>query len=432
MRNCCNYRASNVITLMLKLLGPFKELLTLSNMPLKGAIKDEQLTIMQNGGIVIQDDRIYDVGSYNTLLNRYQSSQTEIIRYEAEGVALPGFVDSHTHLCFSGSRSRDFALRNSGLSYIDIARMGGGIWQTVIQTRAAADDTLRSLMRKRIDKHLSSGVTTIEIKSGYGLSVEQELRMLRIIKEISDTSNARIISTCLAAHTLPKDFSGHAKEYLDRIARDLFPVISEEKLSHRIDAFIEQEAFLPSDILPYLKTARNSGFDITIHADQFTSSGSEIAVDIGAVSADHLEASTAADITRLAHSNTVATALPGASIGLGCDFAPARRLLDAGACLAIASDWNPGSAPLGDLLTLASILGTFEKLSTAEVFAALTYRAAFALRKHNIGQLSKGFYADIVIYPTHDFREILYHQGQLKPCNVWAKGQLVYQSSVKL
>ena len=170
------------------------------------------------------------------------------------------------------------------------------------------------------------------------------------------------------------------------------------------------------------------GFDITVHADQFTTGGSQVAVDFGAVSADHLEASTEKEIQLLAQSDTIATALPGASLGLGCAYTPARRILDAGGALSIASDHNPGSAPMGDLLTQASILGTFEKLSNTEVLSGITFRAAAALRMADRGKLEAGTWADFVVFPTDNYQEITYHQGQMKPSEVWKKGEPIHQN----
>jgi imidazolonepropionase len=225
---------------------------------------------------------------------------------------------------------------------------------------------------------------------------------------------------------LPKDFSGSAANYLDEISTVLFPKLLEERLANRIDAFIEQSAFDREQIAPYFQKAQAMGFEITVHADQFTTGGSAVAVEFGAISADHLEVSTDREIRLLANSKVIATALPGASLGLGCGFTPARKILDAGGALAIASDHNPGSAPMGDLLTQASLLGAFEKLTNAEVLAGITFRAAAALNLRDRGQLAQGFLADFSVFHTGHYNEILYNQGNLKPCMVWKKGQLVF------
>ncbi|WP_295802095.1 imidazolonepropionase [Mucilaginibacter sp.] len=393
--------------------GPFTQILPLTGMPLKGTLTDDQLQVITSGGIVVEDELILSVGNFETLRKNNPSAQIKEI--ETEAVLLPGFVDCHTHICFAGSRAKDYAMRIQGKTYLEIAKAGGGIWDSVTQTRAADEATLKDSLLKRIERHLAEGVTTIEVKSGYGLSVEHELKQLRVIQAASTQTKASIVATCLAAHMVPKDFSGSQTEYLQHVLNDLLPIIKKENLGKRVDIFIEESAFNADNASVYLNKAKQMGFDITVHADQFTTSGSRVAVNVGAVSADHLEASGYNEIKLLAASNTVAVTLPGASLGLGMQYAPARKLLDAGACLALASDWNPGSAPMGDLLMQAAVMSAAEKLSTAEVFAGLTYRAAKALNLTDRGVLTTGMRADMQAYPVNDYREILYQQGKLKP-----------------
>lgn len=399
------------------LTGPFSQIVTLRHQPLKGPLQDDELEIIRDGGVVIAEGKIQAVGQFETL--RIQFPQAGIRRIENASVLLPGFIDSHTHLCFAGSRRLDYALRNAGISYLEIAGAGGGIRSTVQATRQAGEEELLQSLLQRIGRHVSEGVTTIEIKSGYGLNSESELRMLRVIKKAQAFTTARLIPTCLAAHILPGDFTGTAAEYLQWIAAELLPVVKEEQLTNRVDIFIERTAFEIQDAILFLQQATALGFQTTVHADQFTAGSSIAAVQCNAASADHLEAISDKDMAPLANSETVATVLPGASIGLGMQFAPARKLLDAGCCVAIASDWNPGSAPQGDLLMQAAILGAFEKLSAAEVFAGLTYRAARALRLHNTGKIEVGFTAALQAYPTDDYRDILYYQGKMKPGSIW-------------
>lgn len=409
----------------LKLIGPISQLLTLDHLPLKGALKDEQLEILENAGILIEGEKILEVGDFETIRAKALSIGAELIELKGDHVAVPGFVDCHTHICFGGSRAKDFAMRNSGKTYLEIAEAGGGIWDSVTQTRKLSLEELAEKTSKNANRQLAQGVTTIEVKSGYGLSVEEELKMLRAINKANDSTSADLIPTCLAAHMKPRDFSGSNSEYLAEISRQLFPILKAEKLCHRIDAFVEKSAFSPYEIKPYFQKAKDSGFDITVHADQFSPGGSEIAILLGAKSADHLEASTEKEISQLAKSDVIAVALPGASLGLGCAFTPARKILDRGGALAIASDWNPGSAPMGDLLTQASILASFEKLSTAEVFAGITFRAAAALGLEDRGKLKAGFLADFCLFPTSNFQEILYRQGTMKPAQVWKKGEMI-------
>lgn len=407
----------------LKLIGPITQLLTLDKLHLKGALKDEQLDLISEAGILIGDDKFLQVDSWQKLKNGFPEAELFIL--EDEYVALPGMVDCHTHICFGGSRAKDFAMRNAGKSYLEIAESGGGIWDTVNQTRKLSLEDLAKITVKHANRHLSEGVTTIEVKSGYGLSVDEELKMLRAIKLANQSTSSDIIPTCLAAHIKPRDFTGSNSEYLEMIATNLFPILKKENLTNRIDAFVEKSAFSPEEINLYFQKAKEMGFDLTVHADQFATGGSTVAVNFGAVSADHLEASGEKEIELLAQSKTIAVALPGASLGLGCSFTPARKFLDKGGSLAIASDWNPGSAPMGDLLAQASILATFEKLSIAEVLAGITFRAAAALDLNDQGKIAPGYLADFILFPTSDYREILYQQGKLKPEMVWKNGERV-------
>ena len=404
------------------LIGPIRKAVTMTNLPIKGALNDEQLEIIKEAGILIKNEVIHQIGSYWDMYPEAQSIGAEMHTLQGDFVAMPGMIDCHTHLCFAGSRAQDYAMRNAGKTYLEIAKAGGGIWDTVTQTRKAAIEKLTQLTIQRANRHLKDGITTIEVKSGYGLSVEEELKMLRAIKVAGENTHADLVPTCLAAHIKPRDFDGNQREYLKVISDQLFPILKEEGLANRIDAFIEDTAFSEEDIQAYFQKAKEMGFDITVHADQFHVGGSKAAVAFGAISADHLEVSGEKEIALLADSDTVAVALPGASMGLGVNYTPARKLLDAGAALAIASDWNPGSAPMGDLLMQAAVLATFEKLSNAEVLAGITFRAAAALGLQNRGKLASGLLADILLFPTNDYREITYQQGRLKPASVFKRG----------
>lgn len=404
----------------MRLIGPFKQVVTLANLPLRGKLADEQLEIVADGGILIDQDTIRRVGNYQTL--KSENPDAEMEEVSGEQIVLPAFVDSHTHICFGGNRANDFAMRNAGKSYLEIAESGGGIWSSVQHTRKASEEELLKTLLERIDFLLALGITTIEIKSGYGLDVENELKMLRIIKKAQESTKATLVPTCLSAHLKPRDFEGSNEEYLQYILTEVLPKVKEENLAERVDIFIEKSAFQPEESRDFLLQAKGLGFEITVHADQFTPGSSRIAVEVGAKSADHLEATIDEDIEFLAQSDTVATALPGASLGLGEKFTPARKLLDAGAIVAIASDWNPGSAPMGNLITQASILATFEKLTTAEVLAGITFRSAFALGLEDRGRLEQGLKADFVTFKTNNFQNILYHQGSLKCENVYIDG----------
>ncbi len=404
----------------MKLIGPFKQVVTLANLPLRGKLSDEQLEIIPDGGILINNDKIEKVGNFDIL--KSENHNIEIETVEGEQIVLPAFVDSHTHICFGGNRANDFAMRNAGKTYLEIAESGGGIWSSVKHTRNASEEELLKTLLERIDFLISLGITTIEVKSGYGLDVENELKMLRIIKKAQEQTKATLVSTCLSAHLKPRDFEGSNEDYLHYIVNEILPEVKEEDLAKRVDIFIEKSAFQPEESKNFLLKAKELGFEITVHADQFTPGSSRIAVEVGAKSADHLEATVDDDIEFLAKSDTVATALPGASLGLGEKFTPARKLLDAGAIVAIANDWNPGSAPMGNLITQASILATFEKLTTAEVLAGITFRSAFALGLEDRGRLTEGQKADFVTFKTNNFQNVLYNQGSLKADKVYIDG----------
>lgn len=402
------------------LIGPFSEILPLSGLAYRGALQDTELLVIPYGGVIVEKGHIVAIGDFEELLA--QNPGIEMEEMEEENVLLPGFIDCHTHICFAGSRAKDYSLRIQGKSYLEIANSGGGIWDSVTQTRAAEESELSRLLKQRIQRHLQDGITTIEVKSGYGLNLANELKMLRVIKKANAAVKADLIPTCLAAHLLPKDFEGNAAAYLQQVLTELLPVVQNENLAKRIDIFIEESAFNCADATHYLNAAKTMGFELTVHADQFTTGGLEVAIQCGALSADHLEASQEKEAELLKNAETVAVVLPGASLGLGMQYAAARKLLDAGACVAIASDWNPGSAPMGDLLLQAAVMSAAEKLSTAEVFAGLTFRAAKALNLTDRGTLANGMLADMQSYPCSDYREILYQQGKMKPTKVWKNG----------
>ena len=407
----------------MKITGPFKQIVTLANLPLRGKLADEQLEIIENGGILSENGKIIDVADFDALKKANPSAEIENI--EGTQVALPAFIDAHTHICFGGNRANDFAMRNAGKTYLEIAESGGGIWSSVQHTRAASEEELLKTTLERINFLISLGITTIEIKSGYGLDVENELKMLRVIKKAQNFTKATLVPTCLSAHLKPRDFEGDNVEYLQYILNEILPKVKEENLAKRVDIFIEKSAFQPEESRNFLLKAKEMGFEITVHADQFTPGSSRIAVEVGAKSADHLEATADEDIDFIASSETVAIALPGASLGLGEKFSPARKILDKNGILAIASDWNPGSAPMGNLITQASILATFQKLSTAEVLAGITFRSAFALGLEDRGQLEKGKKADFVTFKTDNFQNILYQQGSLNAANVFVDGEKI-------
>ncbi|WP_421893473.1 imidazolonepropionase [Marinoscillum sp.] len=399
--------------------GPFRQIIALWDIPLKGKIQNEQLTVIDEGGVLIENGHIVSIAPFSS----FEVRDYEYHPIEEDMVLIPGLVDCHTHLVWGGSRYQDYTMRTSGQSYQDILAAGGGIFDSVRKTQQAESEELLQSLIRRADKHLSEGVTTIEVKTGYGLEAAHELRLLEIIRDAKSVTKADLVPTCLAAHVCPKEYEPAA--FLTYLENELLPQVLVRGLAKRVDIFVEDNAFPEPLARPYLSAARRLGFELTVHADQFSVGGSKLAVEMGAFSADHLEASGEREIEALAASAVVSVALPGASLGLGMQFTPARKLLDAGASVAIATDWNPGSAPMGDLLVQTSLLGVYEKLTAAELLAGITFRAAMALNLKDRGRLAIGERADMIAFAVKDYREVFYHQGSVKPSLVWKSGQLV-------
>ena len=403
-----------------RLLGPFKQAVTMDGLSIKGVLSDDRFPVITDAGILVNDGKIEAIADFMEL----KSLNADVEAVEGNSVVMPGLIDVHTHLCWAGMRAKDYAMRLSGKTYLEIAQQGGGIWNTVTATRAAGNEELTRITIERAQRLLKQGTTTIEVKSGYGLDVSSELKMLTSIKDANNQTGADLISTCLA-HIRPKDFDGTALQFLELLVAELLPAVKENLLADRVDIYVDVEAFNRDNARYFLTEAKEMGFKLTVHADQFTPGGVSLAVELGALSADHLEASTEKDIRLIANSNVIPVILPGASIGLGAPFAPARRLLDAGASLVIASDWNPGSAPMGNLLLQAALLGVYEKLTMAETLSAVTFRAARALGLTDRGALIPGMLADLIAFPCSDYREILYNQGGMMPGIIWKEGRRV-------
>ncbi|MFA6915230.1 MAG: imidazolonepropionase [Parachlamydiales bacterium] len=401
------------------LIGPFKQIVTLRKLPLKGPLADHALEIIADGGILVKDGVIEAVEPYTQLFSQADS----FMPIDFPAVVFPGLVDAHTHICWAGDRSDEYANRLEGITYQQLAAKGGGILRTMRATRSASEDDLLMGLLDRLKLQQRDGITTCEVKSGYGLDLQNELKCLRTIQLASRKQPIQIVATCLAAHILPPEFSDK-DAYLSSIKEELWPLLQKENLAHRMDIFIENEAFPPSSALSYLKDAQKCGFATTAHAGQFSTEGIHAAIEAGVHSADHLECVDEAAARILAKTNTVATVLPGATLGLGLPFPPARMLLDTGNCLAIASDWNPGSAPMGRLLTQASLLGAAQKLTMTETWAGITFRAAQALDLHDRGVIEIGKRADLAIFPCQNWQEVLYYQGSLLPKFVMIGGRL--------
>jgi imidazolonepropionase len=395
------------------LIGPFSQVLTMANLPSHGPLHDADLHVIKDAGILMANGCILAIAHFDSL----RQEAAAYIEIDFPAVALPGLIDAHTHLCWAGARYEDYAKRLEGLTYREIAAQGGGILDTVRHTRQASQVTLEQELLKRCSLLKSQGVTTCEAKSGYGLTVPDEIKILKAIRQANLKQTVELIPTCLAAHVCPAPFT-NPTEYLTYLESQLFPVLLQEQLTKRMDIFIDEGFFTVEEARGYLQHAQAQGFQIVIHADQFSRGGAALAAELKALSADHLEMSTLQDFQNMQKNGVIPIVLPGCSLGMGRPMAPARQMLDCGLSVVIASDWNPGTAPMGYLLLQAAVMGMAQHLTMAETLAAITVRAARALQLTDRGQLRPGMRCDCAIYPCRDYREILYHQGSLKPARV--------------
>jgi imidazolonepropionase len=332
----------------------------------------------------------------------------------AGGVVLPGLVDSHTHAVFGGTREHEFERRLAGATYQEIAAAGGGILWSVRDLRARADDELLDLTAARLVESVRWGVTTVEVKSGYGLTVEDELRSLRIARRLDRGSGLpRVIPTFLGAHAVPPEFATDRAGYVRRVVDEMLPAVAEEGLARFCDVFCDEGAFTARETEAILTRARELGLGLKLHADEFSGlGGARLAARLGAVSADHLVAIDAAGIEALAAGPTVATLLPGTSFFLRLGrFAPARRLVDAGATVALATDFNPGSSMTQNLLLMAAFGCCLMGLRIDEALRAVTCGGARALAREDLGTLAPGAAGDLAVFAVPDYRHLVYHYG---------------------
>jgi imidazolonepropionase len=387
------------------------------------ALRD--LPIIPDGTLVSRDGRIAWVGPTAELPPL--PPDAEII--DATGrVVLPGFVDSHTHLIFAGSREDELEQRLRGLTYQQIAERGGGINATVRRVRAASKEELKALARPRLRRLLRHGVTTVEVKSGYGLTTADEVKCLEAVAELNAEGPLELVPTFLGAHAVPPEYRGDRDGYLRLLRDDMLPEIARARLAEFCDVFCEMGVFAVEESRRILARARDLGFRLKLHADELTPlGGAELAVQLGAVSADHLLCVTDAGIEALAESGTVATLLPGTAFFLGMPYAPARRLIERGAAVALASDCNPGTCPTENLPLVGAMACTQMKMLPAEVVNALTRNAAAALgRSDRIGSLEPGRQADLVICDVPDYRHLFYHFGINHVRTVIKRGRVVH------
>ncbi len=349
------------------------------------------------------------------------------------GVLAPGFVDSHTHALFGRPRFDEQELRAAGIDYMEIARRGGGIHASVRDLRARSEDELVALARPRLLRLAASGVTTVEVKSGYGLSLDDELKSLRAIRRLAAELPLRIVATFLGAHEIPleyRDRESGRREYIDLLVREMMPRVASEKLARFADVFCEPGVYTNEEARRILLAAREQGFALKLHADELSpAGGAELAAELGATSADHLAAISEAGVAALARSQTVATLLPGTMLFLGKPRqAPARALIDGGAAIALATDFNPGTSPLTNFALLLTLGVSQLRLSVAETLTAGTVNGAAALGLANrVGQIAPGFSADLALYAVDDVRELPYWLGERRCTASWVRGKACHQ-----
>lgn len=345
------------------------------------------------------------------------------------GVLTPGFVDSHTHAVFGRARFEEQELRATGVPYMEIARRGGGIHASVRDLRARSEDELYALAAARLARLAASGVTTIEVKSGYGLSLDDELKMLRVVRRLADALPMRIVPTWLGAHEIPIEHRERAtgrRDYVEQLIHEMLPAVVAERLAHFADVFCEPGVFTVDESREILGAARDAGLGIKLHADELTSGGgAELAAMLGATSADHLAAISDAGIAALAGAGTVATLLPATMLFLGKRTqAPARRLIDAGVPVALATDFNPGTSPTTNFPLVLTLGVSQLGLGVAEALVAATINGAAALGlADRAGQLSPGFSADLALWAIDDVRELPYWLGAGLCRASWTRGK---------
>jgi imidazolonepropionase len=342
-------------------------------------------------------------------------------------VVTPGLVDSHTHLIFSGSREDEFEQRLEGCAYQEIAAQGGGINATVRRVRQSSKEELKALARPRLERLLRFGVTTVEVKSGYGLSLADEIKCLEAIAELDAEGPWELVPTFLGAHAVPPEFRDDRAGYNDLLVNEMLPEVARRKLAEFCDVFCETGVFSLTESERILGKARDMGMKLKLHADELTPlGGAELAARLGAVSADHLLCISDAGIDALAASGTVATLLPGTAFFLGASYAPARKLIERGVSVALASDCNPGTCPTENLPLIGAMACTQMKMLPAEALTALTRNAAAALdRADRIGTLEVGKQADLVIWDVPDYRQLFYHFGVNHAWRVIKRGRVV-------
>ncbi len=394
----------------------------------------QDVGIIVDGAVAIRDGKFVGVGTSSEILSAF--STDEMI--DAEGrVVCPGFVDPHTHIVYAGDRLNEFELKIKGAEYLEILANGGGILSTVRNTREASFESLVEQSRERLDKMLACGTTTCEIKTGYGLNTQTELKMLRVIEELDQTHAIDVVPTFLAAHTVPPEFKGNTDGYVGLICEEMLPAawdwygqshFAADETPFYADVFTEKNAFDLDQSRRILAAAQALGFKLKAHVDQFTNlGGSRLGVESRAVSIDHLDAISDDEMAELAASDTIGIVIPTETFNAGkTKFAPARRMIDAGCAIAISTDYNPGSAPCPSQPMAMAISCRYQKLLPSEALNAATVNAAYAIGLGDShGSIEIGKRADLVIAEVEDYRQIGYEFGGNLIAKVITAGELI-------
>ncbi|OGQ33993.1 MAG: imidazolonepropionase [Deltaproteobacteria bacterium RIFCSPHIGHO2_12_FULL_43_9] len=408
----------------LTVLKGIKECLTLSGARANRGVKPtkEDLGIIENAAVVF-DEKIRWVGQERELPKEFSNE----MQIDLKGaVVLPGLIDCHTHIVFAGDRSHEYAMRAERKSYRDIADAGGGILSTVKATREATFDELFSLSRTRVLESMSRGITTLEIKSGYGLTVDDEIKILKVIKKLKEELPLTIIPTFLGAHAIPPEFKNNREKYIQILCENLIPQVAKEKLATFCDIFIEKNYFTPDEGKQILEIAVRHGLKIKIHAEQLSNfGGASLAAKMGAISADHLEHLSDTDLASLKKSGVIGVLLPGAAFFLGTAYPPARKFIDHGLPIALSTDWNPGTCMTGNLMLISTIACSQMKMTVPEVITAITFNAAQALSLTNHGFLEQGTRADLAIFGSPSYECLPYHFSVNQISSVFIAGKMI-------
>ncbi|HSJ55874.1 MAG TPA: imidazolonepropionase [Anaerolineae bacterium] len=385
-----------------------------------------ELGIIPDGAVAIRQGRVLDVGPSDELRSQVRATQT---LYAGGHVVLPGLVDPHTHLVWAGERAAEFEMRVAGATYMEIMAAGGGIMNTVRQTREASVHQLVAQTLPRVTRMLEHGTTTVEIKSGYGLTIEDEMKQLDAIERLAEATPATIVSTFLGAHAVPAEYRDRVREYVDVVVHQMIPAVARrDKRPAFCDVFCEEGAFSVAESRRVLEAARSHGMGCKIHVDEFKAlGGTRLAVEMGATSADHLVCTPPDEIEMLAASDTIAVALPGTPFGLGqCDYTPARALIDAGGAVALATDCNPGTCWCENMQLMIALACRYMGMTPAEAISAATINAAHALGLGaEVGSLEPGKRADLILLDVPSYQHLGYRFGTNLVDGVIVGGQML-------